>query len=121
MMPSKRTACFLAAGMTAICNLVLVWCRTKAEIYLGIFWFGAAHGAIYVVQCSMARVLADMRIAAAFFGLVRVVEGRRRRGGEGSKWRGLDGRCLLSRRVAARGPAARPLLCCLPHSRRSTR
>ena len=73
MLPSKRTTCIIAAAMTAIANLSLVWCRTRAEVFLGLFWFGGAHGAIYVVQCSMARVLADMRIAAAFFGLVRGV------------------------------------------------
>lgn len=68
--PSKRSMMFFAAAICGVCNLILIWCDTKVKVYLGLFAFGAAHGVIYVVQTSMARVLADMRIAAAFFGLV---------------------------------------------------
>lgn len=71
--PSKRSMMFFAAAICGVCNLILIWCDTKIKVYLGLYAFGAAHGVIYVVQCSMARVLADMRIAAAFFGLVNSI------------------------------------------------
>ena len=71
--PSKRSMMFFAAFVCGLSNLSLVFCTTKTQAYLGLFGFGAAHGVIYVVQCSMARILADMRIAAAFFGIVNSI------------------------------------------------
>lgn len=71
--PSKRSMMFFAAFVCGLSNLSLVFCTTKTQAYLGLFGFGAAHGIIYVVQCSMARILADMRIAAAFFGIVNSI------------------------------------------------
>jgi len=68
--PQKRVMLFIAAAACAFCNLALVFCHTDLEAYWGLFGFGAAHGAIFVVQYSMARILADSRIAAAFFGIV---------------------------------------------------
>ena len=32
MIPSKKTTCIIAAAMTAICNLLLITCKTKAEV-----------------------------------------------------------------------------------------
>lgn len=121
--PSKRSMMFFASIICAVCNLVLLWCNEKWQVYMvseqgcyerdlvhslswlrllspqpsaitaccltstitkhppfthpfslqGLFGFGFAHGVIYVVQCSMARILADMRIAAAFFGIVNSI------------------------------------------------
>lgn len=71
--PSKRSMMFFAAAICGVCNLILIWCDTKVKVYIGLYAFGAAHGVIYVVQTSMARVLADMRIAAAVFGLVNSI------------------------------------------------
>lgn len=68
--PYKRSMMFGAAAICALCNLALAFCNTQAELYMGLFGFGAAHGAIFVVQCSMARILADSRISAVFFGIV---------------------------------------------------
>ena len=70
LVPSKRTLMFVAAACMGGANLFLVFAGDRLEVYIGLFLFGAAHGVVYVVQCSMARILADMRIAAAFFGLV---------------------------------------------------
>ena len=70
LVPSKRSLMFVAAACMGGANLFLVFANSRLEVYLGLFLFGAAHGVVYVVQCSMARILADMRIAAAFFGLV---------------------------------------------------
>ena len=71
--PYKRSLLFLAAASCAGCNLALAFCNTKPLAMLGLLGFGAAHGAIFVVQNSMARILADSRIAAVFFGIVNSV------------------------------------------------
>jgi MFS family permease len=70
LVPSKRSLMFIAAACMGGANLFLFYADTRLQVYVGLFLFGAAHGVVYVVQCSMARILADMRIAAAFFGLV---------------------------------------------------
>lgn len=70
LIPNKRSTMFFAAFSCGLCNTALLFCKTKPEVYVGLWGFGAAHGVIYVVQCSMARILADVRIAAAFFGIV---------------------------------------------------
>ena len=72
-LPSKRTAMIIASVFTMICNTLPMFCKTEATAFISIFLFGAAHGALYVVQCSMARVLAEPRIAAAFFGLINSI------------------------------------------------
>jgi len=68
--PYKRSLLFLAAVACALGNLMLVFCVTELQAYWGLALFGAAHGAIFVVQCSMARILADSRIAGVLFGIV---------------------------------------------------
>ena len=71
--PYKRTLLFAAAAVCAASNFALAFCNTKPLAILGLLGFGAAHGAIFVVQNSMARILADSRIAAVFFGIVSSV------------------------------------------------
>jgi MFS family permease len=68
--PYKRSLLLLAAVACALGNLMLVFCVTELQAYWGLALFGAAHGAIFVVQCSMARILADSRIAGVLFGIV---------------------------------------------------
>jgi len=69
-LPFKRTMLFIAAASCAAANLLLAFCNTESEAYWGLVAFGAAHGAIFVVQCSMARILADSRVAGVLFGIV---------------------------------------------------
>ena len=68
--PFKRAMLIFAALACALANLALVFCNTKPLAYVGLLGFGAAHGAIFVVQNSMSRILAESRIAAVFFAIV---------------------------------------------------